>query len=246
MLAAIREKVDVSPGFWTGQLLSEKELTGLKSIIFERLLARVRELAPDKVETFRQAGLEGYHTVSHLIDHASAWPRAAREFNDAGIAFVEQSEMLANLRAEFGGGSITNEGHGLAPEIVWRLVRPGEKGDVQSFHADSWFWDINNLPYPSNGNCVKVWILLQGTPGKAGLRVEPDSHRTSDWKYDVVASHDYKKPVFDEYAAGLSPILLNTPPGNGVVFSYHLLHGGAPTAGDVSRVSIEFTLAVPG
>lgn len=241
----LRDVLDNGPGYWIGPLLSPEELAGVKSIILEQLLERIAALAPDQVDAFRAAGLEGYHDICDRIDHASAWTRAAREMAPSGVAYIENSAMLQRLRSNLGGGTITNEGHGLGPEIVWRLVRPGEMGDVQSFHADSWFWVINDLPVPTGTRCIKVWIMLQGEPGQAGLCVEPNSHRTGPWHYEVMASHDYKKPIFDPAAAGLSPINLYTPPGHGVVFSYDLLHGGAPTRAGTSRVSIEFTLAVP-
>jgi len=241
-----RDAIDRGPGFWVGPILDPKELETLRAIVFTQLLKRISELAPEHLGAFRDAGLAGYHNACHLIDHARVWTRAAREFPPEGVDYLEQSSFLAKLRTEFGAGTITNEGHGLGPEIVWRIVRPGESNDVQSFHADSWFWAINDLPFPGNGLCIKVWIILQGVPGKAGLLVEPNSHRNKEWNFDVVPSHDYKKPVFDEKKAGLSPVLLDTPPGHGVVFSYDLLHSGAPTEGDLSRVSFEFTLSVPG
>ncbi|MDB2324240.1 phytanoyl-CoA dioxygenase family protein [Alphaproteobacteria bacterium] len=245
MVRHVKEAIENSPGFWTGPLLSKEELADFKRIIFKQLIRRIKEVAPDHVDAFLEVGLEGYHTVSHLFDHASAWPRSAREFDTGAIEFVEQSELLQNLRQEFGGGEITNEAYGIGPEIVWRIVRPHEKTDVQSFHADSWFWDINNLPYPQNRNCVKIWILLQGTEKKSGLRVVPNSHLRRDWEYKIVDLHGYKKPLFDEYAAGLDPILLETTAGDGVIFSYNLLHGGALTTGEMSRISVEFTLSTP-
>ena len=245
MLPDYRTTIMDGPGYWTGSLLSKDELRELRSIVLGQLLDQIKVLAPEHLKRFRTAGLEGYHTVSHLINHASAWPRNARELRPDAVRYLEESDFLASLRDAFGGGRISNEGHGLGPEVVWRIVRPHEMGDVQSLHADSWFWDINNLPYPNHCTCIKVWILLQGSPGESGLRVEPLSHRVKNWNFDVVPSHDYKKPLFDEKRAGLEPILLDTPAGHGVIFSYDLLHGGAPTRGDISRVSMEFTLIVP-
>ncbi|MCH9036571.1 MAG: phytanoyl-CoA dioxygenase family protein, partial [Chloroflexi bacterium] len=210
-----------------------------------QFVARIAALAPEDLDRFAAVGLERYHLESHRIDHPSAWPRHVRLLPDDGIAFVQGSSMLRRLAATFGGVEITNEVEGGAPEIVWRLVRPGESGDAAPLHADAWFWEINGWPMPPGRRCIKVWTMLCGETGRAGLRVVPGSHRAGGWEYEVEPRHGMDKPVFDERQAGLEPRPLETPPGTSTVFSYRLLHGGAVTRDEVCRVSLEFTIFVP-
>jgi hypothetical protein len=242
---AIAQAVDGPDGYWVGPLLTETEVATLRSLIRQQFLARIGELAPNAVADFAAAGLGQYHRQSHRIDHASAWPRHARLMGPEAVEFFQQTSLMRRIVDEFGSAEITNEVEGGAPELVWRLVRPGEGEDVGPLHADRWFWDINGWPIPQGKHPIKVWFLLHGTPGRAGLRVAPGSHRETHWTYRAERRHGMTKPVFDEAASGIATVLLPTPPGHGVVFSYDLLHGGAPTGGDECRVSIEATLFVP-
>ncbi len=241
----IRDAVDGAPGYWAGPGLTEIEIVELRRLIEQRFLARIATIAPDDVDHFAAAGLAQYHLESYRIDHSSVWPRHERLMGQDGIDFINQSSLMYRLAAEFGSAQITNEIEGEPPEVVWRLVRPGQTDDVGPLHADRWFWDINKWPTPDGQRCIKVWLLVNGDTGLAGLRVAPGTHRQQDWNYTVEYRHGLDKPVFDEAVVDVEPFLLETPPGSAVVFSYDLLHGGAVTMGDQCRVSLEFTLFVP-
>lgn len=241
----LRNAADGPRGFWLGALFEPREIEALRTRIEERLLRRVESLAPGAAARFRRLGLERYHEASHLIDHATAWPRSERLLGHKAIGLVEGSTGFARLREAFGPATISNEVEGGAPEVVWRLVRPGQPGDVGPLHADRWFWDINGWRVPAGHRPIKVWTLLAGETGRSGLRVVPGSHRNGGWRYSAEHRHGMDKPVFDEAAAGVVPELLETPAGTSVVFDYGLLHSGAVTAGATTRVSIEFTAFVP-
>lgn len=241
----IGDAVKGEAGYWVGPLLTDSEVDGLRQLIRAQFLERIAQLAPDAVGHFAAAGMTRYHTESHRIDHSKAWPRKARLMSAEGIDFIERSSLMHRLVDEFGGGSISNEIEGGPPEVVWRLVRPGQADDIGPLHADRWFWDINRWPIPPGMRCIKLWLMVHGGPGLAGLRVAPGSHREAHWTYKVEHRHGLDKPVFDEAASGIKTNLLVTPPGTAVVFSYDLLHGGAVTGGDECRVSLEFTLFAP-
>ncbi len=241
----IDRAVDGPAGFWVGRLFDPSELAQLRKIIRRQFLARIAALAPGDFDRFANLDLEHYHHHSHRIDHGTAWPRQVRLLPQDGIDLVQNSSLMRRLRANFGGGEITNEVHADAPEIIWRLVRPDAPDDVGPVHADAWFWTINKWSVPPGYRCIKVWTMIGGATGRAGLRVVPGSHRVRDWRYGVERRHGLAKPVFDAARAGLEPQLLATPPGTSVVFSYDLLHGGAVTRGARCRVSLEFTLFVP-
>jgi hypothetical protein len=241
----VREAVDGASGYWSGSLLTDAELTYIRGLIDRQFSKQIEELAPQHVAVFAGAGIQHYHLHSHLIDHAAAWPRRARLFPSDGIAFLLQSSMLRRLADAFGPIEITNEIGHAEPEIVWRLVRPDAESDVGPLHVDRWFWEVNQWPIAPGRRLIKVWTMVHGEAGRAGLRVVAGSHRGEPVKYSVEHRGGIFKPVFDEVAAGVRPAVLDTPGGTSVVFNYHLLHGGAPTRGDGCRVSFEFTMSVP-
>lgn len=234
-----------SPGYWVGPLLSGSELRHAQDLIRRQFLARIAELAPASLDLFAAAGLERYHLHSDHIDHATAWPRRVRLFPDDAIDFLQRSTMLQQLAETFGEATVTNEVEDGAPEIVWRIVRPGATDDVGPLHADGWFWDINGWAVPPGRKRVKVWTMVHGETGRAGLRVAPDSHLPRAWEYEVERRHGMLKPVFDEIASGIKASTVDTPVGSSVLFDYGLLHGGLVTRGEICRVSFEFTILVP-
>lgn len=240
------DAIDGEAGFWVGPLLSEAELTRIREMIQDMFLSRVKAFAPSAITHFANLNLAHYHHHADMLDHAAAWSRHARLFPSPAIAFIESSSLLQRLSTVLGKAAITNEVENGAPEIVWRLVRPGQPDDVGPLHADGWFWDINRWPVPPGRRRVKIWTMVHGEAGNAGLRVVPGSHRAAPWPHGMEHRHGLDKPIFDEAALGeKKPLLLNTQPGTSVVFHDDLLHGGAVTGGDQCRVSFEFTLFVP-
>ena len=73
----------------------------------------------------------------------------------------------------------------------------------------------------------------------------PKSQKNEKWEYDIVKRDGIIKPLFNEQKYNLDINLLETKPGNAVIFSYDLLHGGIVTRGNECRLSLEFTLFVP-
>jgi hypothetical protein len=215
-------------------------------MIREMFLARIMEFAPATYDRLAEIDLSHYHRHAHCLDHAAAWPRHVRLFSNKAIAFIQSSSLIRQLEAAFGKAVITNEVEDEAPEVVWRLVRPNRSEDVGPIHADGWFWEINRWTVPIGFRRVKIWTMVYGEPGRAGLSVVPGSHRDGPWPHGMERRHGLDKPVFDVSVLGdRRPVLLDTQPGTSVVFHDALLHGGAVTGGDQCRVSFEFTLFVP-
>lgn len=244
-MVEILEGVEGPLGYWLGPAFDKDEVAQLCSFVEEGFLRNIKRVAGSEVDHFVQSGLGDYHTQSHKIDHATAWPRHVRLLGDSGVEFIKESVFFKRLSHEFGRPIISGEVEQNGPEIVWRLVRPGEASDVGPLHADNWFWIINRWPIPRGHRCIKVWALLVGEEGLGGLRVLSGSHRTDDWNFGEEERHGMAKPRFDDVEANREAITLRTSIGSAVVFSYDLLHGGAITSGNQTRISIEFTLFVP-
>ena len=73
---SLLEGPDGSPGFSTEFKLSPDELSRLRGVIYAQYFARLAVLRPDLAETLNSVPMDQYHTIAHLIDHKSAWPKA--------------------------------------------------------------------------------------------------------------------------------------------------------------------------
>ena len=190
--------------------------------------------------------MEHYHELSHLVDHAQAWPKYSRVLPKEAVETIRNMPFFERLEDEFGKIKIADEEKFGWGNIYWRLVRPGNS-DYGSIHSDRWFVKLGYYGEEINDvSCerVKIWLPLYSVPGKNGLLVIPSSHHKIDWKWHSEERYGQKKPVIDEDISKLNVNMLPTEPGRAIVFHYDLLHGGAPNLADTTRVSLEFTFLV--
>ena len=240
---AVRAAVTGESGVYLGLTLAPEELLRVRSAIEDQWLGRIREVAPEHADRFAAVGLARYHELSHLVDHASIWPKAVRILPAEAVATIRATSLLRALEDTFGPFAISDE-EGLGrEEIYWRLVRPHEQGDTGPVHADRWFWDLGHGSTPADVERVKVWVAVVCEPGRSGLRLLPGSHR-KQWRYHGEHRHGFVKPVIDEDVDALGLELAPTAPGQAVVFNDDLLHGGGVGTGELTRVSFEFTMFV--
>ena len=232
-------------GYKLHEGLNEAETQKLKKYVEKKYFKHIESLSKIHLKKFLKFGISKYHLNSDLIDHNTAWPRKIRLFDEEGVKILKKTHFFNTLEQTFKEIKITNEIHNKEPEIVWRLVRPNCDSDVGPLHTDRWFWQINKWAVPKNMTCIKVWIMLGGESNKCGLRVVPKSQKNEKWKYDIIKRDGIIKPLFNEQEYDLNINQLETKPGNAVIFSYDLLHGGIVTRGNECRLSVEFTLFVP-
>lgn len=239
----IRYGLEGADGFVTGLCLTAAELHRVKTWIERQWLATLRQQAPTLAGRFEQLGIERYHELAHLVDHAALWPKRARILPPDAAAEIRRTSLLRRFETEFGPFSISNEEQIGWDEISWRIVRPGQAADMGPLHADAWFWDLGHGTEPSDRERVKVWVAVVAEPGRSGLRLVPGSHRRR-WRYHGERRHGMLKPQLDEREEDLDIQLIATRPGDAVVFHDRLLHGGALNRGEVTRISFELTLFV--
>ena len=240
----LKELLQDSPGFATGLGLQADELERVRDIIERQWLKCIEQVAPEQVEAFAERGIAYYHELSHLLDHASLWSRDSRMLSEAAVAEIRQLSIFKQLEREFGELAISDEENPGKEVIHWRLVRPHYQADVGPIHADKWFWDLNHWPMPSEVQRLKVWLAIYCEPGLSGLRLVPDSH-FQDWPYREDRRDGILKPKIQVSERELSPQIFPTQPGDALIFHDKLLHGGAMSRGNLTRVSLEFTLFVP-
>jgi transketolase len=239
----LKDGVHGPAGYSTGLRLTNDELARVRALIEEHWLGVIRRHLPDRARDFAALGMARYHELAHLLDHAAAWPKRARILPAAAAAEIRRMPFMRQLAAEFGAFEISDEDDFGCEEIYFRLVRPGQRDDMGPLHADRWFWDLGHGTTPPGVERVKVWVAIVCEPGRNGLRVVPGSHRRQ-WRYHGEPRHGMMKPVFDEDESRIGAQLLETRPGDAVVFNDGLLHGGAANAGETTRVSFEFTMFV--
>lgn len=230
-------------GFSTELTLSESDLITFRQLIRIQWLYRLQLLVPKNIQEFDQLGIEKYHELSHLIDHAKAWPKTSRVLPREAVDIIRKMDFFKTLEKKCGDLVIADEEKLGWENIYWRLVRPGNN-DFGSLHTENWFVSLgyygSEINYTDRER-VKIWIPIYSTPGKNGLLVVPKSHRNKNWKWHMEERGGQPKPVIDEELATLGAELLVTEPGRAVVFNYDLLHGGAESLVPTTRVSVEFT-----
>lgn len=222
-------------GFVTERLTAD-ELATVRRLITDQFLEQIGGAAPKLVGAAAAAGVACYHTLALPFDHGAFWAKARRVLGADTVPAFERMGFFARIRELLPSAAVYQ------PDLMWRIVRPGQPGDVGPVHADKWFWDAGNGSLPPGHDRFKVWLAVYTEPGKNGLSVKPESHLTDRWKRHYEERHGVRKPVLDEDEAALGMELLPLAPGELVMFHDGLLHGGVVNAGTTCRVSLEMTV----
>jgi len=245
-------KVFGDDGYSIDVKLSSDELAELRRLTTESWLAVIRQAAPDAVDRFGEIGIENYHQLSHLLDHANIWTTHARTFDRAQADIIGSFGIFDMLRREFPQTSIIGAmppyGDLGRPRINWRLVRPGDGTDLGPIHADYWFEAVVDgwRGEPGPEVKLKIWVPIYLEEGSTGFAYVPGSHlRQYPFKRVHIGEGLYK-PSLSESELDRPLQTLRTPPGTAVMFNYNLVHRGANTSqAKRTRVSMELTMNIP-
>lgn len=245
---SIQETINNNPGYSQELSLKHSELDFLRNAINLQWENRINLIDPEiKRKIIKEKiKIKNYHQISNLLKHSKIWPKKSRILPNDFLKAFTQTSFFKNLEEIFGNIQISDEEDLGFGNIYWRLVRPFQKGDIGPYHRDSWFWELNKkFPRPSYSfSRVKVWIAIETESGKSGLLVESNSHRRENIKWEGDLRDGIMKPKLLENKKNINMKLLNTRPGNVVLFNDDLLHGGALNTGKYTRVSTEFTLLI--
>lgn len=236
----IKSELDDGKGYVWGRGLLPNELEEVKGFLINQWIDVITKSSPEHASIFKHNGIERYHELAHLVDHASLWTKSSRMFSKKVVDKILNMTLVRNLESIYGPIEIVDEENIGYEEIDWRLVRPNEYTDVGPFHADSWFLALGHgVTPPAGKRAIKIWVAIITEPGKNGLKVVPYSQKRS-WRYHGEFRHGFVKPQIDEDESQLNAVLLPTQPGDVVIFHDDLLHAGALNLGQMTRVSMEF------
>ena len=243
---SIDNEINNYPGFTQQLKLNKNELEDLKNAIFDQWREKIKVTSKqiDELISIKKIKIRNYHEISEKINHSKLWNKKSRILpKEFYIKFIN-SRFFHNLENLFGTIEISDEeslGYG---NIYWRLVRPYKTEDVGPYHRDSWFWELNkNFPKPNYPfKRIKVWIAIETEIGKSGLLVEKNSHKRKDINWEGQLRHGIIKPVLLDKKDSFKMSLVDTSPGDTIIFNDDLIHGGAINYGSKTRVSTEFTI----
>ena len=235
-----------NPGYTKKLSLNNKELSLFRNAITKQWEERIFESSKNIGKTIieKKIKLHDYHKISNKLDHSNLWTKKSRILSKQFHEKFENTSFFYKLRSLFGDISISDEENLGYGNIYWRLVRPNQSEDIGPIHRDSWFWELNkNFPKPNFPfQRIKVWIAIETEIGKSGLLVEKNSHKRSDINWRGQLKHGIMKPVLLDKEDSFEMTLVNTLPGESIIFNDNLLHGGALNLGLKTRISTEFTI----
>ena len=244
----IKSQIFDNPGYSQQINLIPSELDLFKKAIYAQWISKISTIYPEISKKIKKEKLNiiDYHKICSHIEHSKIWSKKSRILSNSFYDAFKKFQFFNKLKDIFGDIDISDEedlGYG---NIYWRLVRPFQNSDVGPLHRDSWFWDLNkNFPKPNyRFTRVKVWIAIETELGKNGLLVENESHKRNNIKWQGNFKDGIMKPILIEKEEKFDTKLLNTLPGDTILFNDDLLHGGALNRGINTRVSTEFTLLV--
>lgn len=233
-------------GYFIGKL-RPNDLEAFQSVIEEQFQEKILEHTSEHVcENLRTENYHKTKIANNEDTHKSIWAKHARILSEKRCAKLCQSDVINSLTSLFHWSQITNEANQRHGEMYFRLCRPRPFVDVGPLHADHWFWDLGNDQMPNvNFECkrLKFWVCINTSENKTGFRYVPKSH-LQEYSFSSEIRDGARKPVFNENDHNLEIHSLNGGPGTFIIFDDKLLHGGEILESG-TRVSLEFTLAVP-
>jgi len=220
--------------------LLEEELHFIKGAI----LKKINLILPNELRfrTWHELTTR-YESIGTL--HGKLGEKRQRCLSKSEVNILMNSQLSERIYELIGDYEITDEEEYGMPEIYWRIVRTNQENDVGPIHADGWFWDINEkwAQRYKNQERIKFWIAIETEAMRNGLEIvaDIDGFGGKDLLYRVVESNGKYKPMLRDNVVLPKAELLETNPGDAVMFGDRLLHAGAMNVGDKPRISIEFT-----
>lgn len=196
----------------------------------------VAGLVADLGGTEQTGGLEHYHRWVDEASHQAVSSAVARGFPLSELP-IDVSVVEARV-SEIAGVPVWGQHPERDPIWAVRLVRPGRSRDHNAPHRDQW------IDYLRHG--LNLYVPLAGSTQRSSLPLVPGSHRWPESEFEhtglrpVVGGVPYFVPALTGSRSPVRMIRPDPAPGECLVFSPYLLHGGGVNLEpDTTRVSIE-------
>jgi len=228
-------------GLAQGPSFTIAEIERIRALITAQLIENAHKLSASVANSIADTPLDQYHRVAEHHDHGKLLSKLGRILSAQAVDEIKQMSFFDYVRDAFGPYYLSDEENIGHEQICFRIVRPNRRDDVGSLHRDAWFWDYFGFPVPDGISRVKVWVPVCGAGDQAGLLLAPGSHRqATDYRTETVNGKLAFLPGINAEAIDLRRFCGD--PGDPILFNYNVLHVGAMTRGDQSRVSFEITV----
>ncbi len=228
-------------GLAQGPSFTPGELQRIRELIKRQLVENARAISPAAATAIADAPLDQYHRIAENHDHGKLLSKLGRILSAHAVDEIKQMSFFDYVRDAFGPYYLSDEENIGHEQICFRVVRPNRREDVGSLHCDSWFWDYYHFPIPEGFSRVKVWVPVCASPDQAGLLLAPGSHRHGvGYRTETANGKLAFVPEIDAQLVDLRRF--HGQPGDPILFNYDVLHVGALTRGEQSRVSFEITI----
>ena len=211
----------------------------LTTLEYKMLSDIVRKDYQEKISAsgIAEIKLEEYLKIQGKIDHENYWGKKNRCITKNDVSKIKSMNFYSDILKGIGNFTISDEENLGYGNIYYRLVRPNERGDIGTMHADSWFWEMNKI---NSSRRIKIWIPLI-TGYQDAFCYVPGSHKDGVYKYEIVERNGQNKPKIIGDISQDKLRKFGSMKCSAILFDDNLIHGGLEIS-DSIRVSIEFTM----
>jgi hypothetical protein len=228
-------------GLAQGPSFTPAELDRIRALIKQQLVDNAQRISSKLATAIADTPLSKYHTISDNRDHGKLLSKLGRVLNRSAVDEIRQMSFFDYVYDAFGPYYLSDEEELGHEQICFRVVRPNLREDVGTLHRDAWFWDHFGFVIPEGISRTKVWVPVYGAGDQSGLLLAPGSHRQAGgFRTEMTDGKLCFVPELSPHEVQLNSFLGR--PGDPIMFNYNLLHVGAVTRGDESRVSFEITI----
>ena len=222
----------------------EKNILDFISNSIEETLEELLKVNKNKIKkNYFNKSMDSHKYLSNR-EWESMFNKRSRSFKKEyaipiSIFFKNYLEDILNSKIEF-----SDELSLGFPCLSFRIIRPFNKNDIGSLHADQWFIDIGVTPIRKpklKSQLVKFWMPIEVEAETSNLLIIPNSHREKNkYEYEIIKTTNGAKPLIKENFDKNDIFMIKNKNGYPLIFNMDIIHGGAVNKSKTCRVSIEF------
>src|SRR3990167_431728 len=103
------EQLENDNGYYLGMHFQKNELDLIRSLVEKQWLENIKHHAPEHWEKFSECGMENYHALPYLLNHAAIWPKENRVLPKNAVTLIRSTSLIKKLEEIFGHFDISDE-----------------------------------------------------------------------------------------------------------------------------------------